>query len=153
MKLNSPTAKFFTAVHYLYDGDIDAVGIAYDLVLSTGFTGFGRERRELAIFKIAPDLALALSSARVDLLYIYAEEPRRAYKIVVREITRAEKWINENGTVPAMCVALQTPLHGKTPYWPDGWRYWVWALVNQLKLSPADKVMIPLYKEAREGLN
>lgn len=119
MKLNRPTAAFFTATYYLYGGNSDAIGVAYDLVLSTGFTGFGRERRKEAIKKIAPDLATALSEAGVDFLYIYAEDPHMVYKTVTREISRAEKWMAENSPVT-------------TPYWPSGpsgWKYSVWELV------------------------
>ena len=149
--MNKPTAIFFAVVHYMYDGDKDAIGVAYDLVKSTGFTGFGRARRWAALKKVAPQLAEQLEKNSVDIIYIDTENPEATYRAVAREIRRAEKWLDENGAVPAVCVYLGTP---KTyqDFWPDGWRYYIWAVANAARIDDIDAMPLPLPRDMREAL-
>lgn len=115
--MNKPTALFFTACHHLYGGDEDAAGVAYDLVRSTGFTGFGRGRRMAALEVVAPALARALRVVGCDIIYVEADNPRACYRAAAREYARAE--------------AAGPDLHLSEA--PDGWRSWVWVALYRLQ--------------------
>lgn len=151
MKINRPTAGFFTAMYYHFDGDIDAIGMAYDLVQSTGFTGYGRARRMEALEKVAPELAGVIQEHNVDILYVVSESPRHAYRTVYHEIQRGERTITE--AVPQVCVALRTP--DLMESWPNvPWRYVVWSIVNYFKMDDVDRATsgIPLPRDTRVAL-
>jgi len=152
--MNSPTAKFFTVAHIIYQADEDTVGLAYDLVTSTGFTEFGRARRWNALEKVAPELAAALNENGVDIIYIEAQNPKGAYRAVAREIEKARDWVARNGTRPEISVALGTPLEYKEEPWPSGWRYHVWAIINRTMMDDVDRATscIPLPRDTRKAL-
>lgn len=154
--MNRPTAIFFTVAHYLYQGDEDAVGLAYDLVRSTGLTGFGRERKWAALKKVAPSLASMLWEARnlgFDIIYVEAENPIKTYKRLKKEIEKAEAWFSTHNPLPPICIFLHT---ASTEKWPvqTRWQYAIWAIVNLYHLNTIDRVTggIPLPRDTREAL-
>jgi len=148
--MNSPTAKFFAVAHVLFDGDEDAIGLAYSLVTSDGFTGFGRARRGEALSRVAPELAAALDENSVDIIYVHAKNPLAAYRAVAREAKKAREELN-GVPVPEVCVTLRTEL---TTSWPSDWRFHVWAIINRSMMDAVDRKTscIPLPRDTREAI-
>lgn len=148
--MNRPTAKFLAVAHYLYGGNEDAVGAAYSLVRANGFSGsVGRARRLAALARVAPELAGELDALGVDVHYVDAgDEPRGAYRAVVREVRQAEAALRSGGPVPPVCVALGV---GPAADWPDGWRRGVWEVVNHYLLGE-DRPVAPVPPGVPQGL-
>lgn len=140
--LNRPTARLITtilldaAAHDAADQQAeDAV-----LMLAGAFTNvpYGRQRMWNALSGFAPRLAGLLQNAQVDIRWVNNVD-RRHIAAVRREIEKANAWMDEHGTVPCVCVALNTSTIEAS--WPPrlNWRRAVWELVNAHRRSRGEE--------------
>jgi len=114
---------------------------------------YGRQRMWDALAGLAPRLVGLLLDAGVDIRWVH-DVDRRHIAAVRREIEKAHAWIDEHGTRPHVCVALNTPDLAEA--WPPyhSWRRAVWELVNTARMDDVDRATsgIPLPRDVREGL-